>query len=102
MTITKGNALHDAGSVDGTTGNRFAGCQNTTPARLGVGQYTLTLDEALDAAQGICIIGLRGSGPTLSYEFDWASDTVLKINTFAAGVAADVGFDFEILNLVGV
>lgn len=102
MTITKDNIIHAAGSVDGATGNRVSGGQTVSPARTAPGVYELTLEDPLDATEGACHITLRGVGPTNSYSMEWTSDEKITVKTFAAGLAADIGFDYTILNLVGV
>lgn len=99
MGLTKRHPIHAAGSV-AADGSVVGGCRNVTPAKTATGKYTLTLGEALDATQGVCLITPRTAVDDVDVGFVWTSDTVLTIETWAVGVAADAAFDFAILNLV--
>ncbi len=90
------DTIHDAGSVS-SAGARVSGCTKTTPAKSGTGVYTLTQDEQIDAAEGCCIVTLRGASGT--YKIDWTSDSVITVSTFAVDgtTATDKAFDFVIV-----
>lgn len=70
-------------------------CRGATPAKTGTGVYTLTLDQALDATEGLLVVtpvGLADVRIAIAH----TSDTVKTISTFsgAVGTAADSAFSF--------
>lgn len=100
MGLTKRRIIHAAGSV-ASDGSVVSGCRNVTPAKTNTGKYTLTLGEALDATQGVAVMTPRTATDDVDMGFVWTSDTVLTIETWAVGAAADAAFDFIILDLFG-
>ncbi len=98
--FTKRRPIHDLGSV-AADGTKVNGCFCTTPAKTATGKYTLTFaaGDALDALQGVCLLTPRTATDDVDMGFVWTSDTVLTIETWAVGVAADAAFDFLILNI---
>lgn len=97
MPFNKRRPIHALGSVS-SAGAVVSGCLNVTPARTAAGKYTLTLGEALDAAQGVCSLTPRTATDDVDIGFVWTDDTTITIETWAVGVAADAAFDFVIFN----
>lgn len=98
--LTKRHPIHAAGAVNGADAAILSGCRFVNPARTAAGKYTLTLAEPLDAAQGCAVFTPRSATDDASISYVWTSDTVLTVETFTAGVAADHSFDFIVVNLV--
>jgi len=83
-------------SVTGGTG-ALAGGGGATPARTGAGVYTVTLSEAVPAADAI--ITLTAKTAALSLTVTHTSDTVKTVSaldTATALVATDCDFDIKI------
>lgn len=111
MSILKGNLIREAGSIDGVTGARVSGGQSILVQKIGpgLGKYRLVFFDGVQMteaqiapSQGACLITPRGPGNNLSYSMEWFDPTFIVVKTFVGGVAADVSFDYTILNLVGV
>lgn len=69
-------------------------------ARTGAGVYTLTLDEAADAAACAVQITPRGAGTPVVAQVVHTSDTVKTVNLFDSATGAtptDSDFDFLVL-----
>jgi hypothetical protein len=96
MSINIPNALQAYGSVNGTTGAKVSGA-GFTPARSAKGVYTLTMDQAADAAECAVLVTSRGATPAYA-SVEQTSDGVKTVNTVdAAGAAVDSDFDFLLL-----
>lgn len=96
----RGVYIHAAGSF-AADGSVVAGCFNCTPAKTATGKYTLTFaaGDALDATQGCAVFTPRTATDDVDVGFVWTSDTVLTIETWAVGVAADAALDFIICGM---
>lgn len=96
----KRRPIHALGSVaaDGTKVN--AGSKNWTSAKTATGKYTITFDaaDAIDATEGVAVFTPRTATDDVDMGFVWTSDTVLTIETWAVGAAADAAFDFVVFN----
>lgn len=87
--------IHAAGQVRGITGNLVGG-KGAVSVRTGVGIYTLTLDQAIDETESSVQISTHGAA-TAGHTMVHTSDTILTINTFQGGIAADIDFDFLVI-----
>lgn len=103
MAIQKSNVIHAAASVPGAAGyvdGTFtvnAGFSNC--ARTGAGAYNLTVTEAIDANDCVCIVTVRGA-TTLETALAHTSDTVKAVAlTSNAGAATDAPFDVVIFRV---
>ncbi len=95
MTPNGPGSLVAAASVVAGTGAATV-ARGCVTARTGAGVYTVTLDQALDAADGVCMATVRGANP-VALQVVHTSDTVKTVNglALAAGQAAtDADFDF--------
>lgn len=99
MSINIPNVFNSYGSVVGGTGAKAAGA-GFASARTGAGVYTLTLDQGADSAECAILVSRRGAAAAADGTFgvDHTSDTVKTVRYTEAGVAADVAFDFAVLN----
>ena len=97
MAIETKNVIHAAGTVNGADGARRSG-SGYVPARTGVGVYTLTLDQPINA--GECqIVTSRGSPIGVPYSISH-SNTTDSLKTIVivdgAGAPFDATFAFII------
>ena len=83
-----------AGKVTGATG-AGSKCSGATPARTGVGVYTLTLGQEVDSTEAVITANAVGTTDT-RVAVEHTSDSVKTIRTFtgAVGTAADADFNF--------
>lgn len=96
MSINIPNSLQAYGSVNGTTGAKVSGA-GFAPARSAKGIYTLTMDQAADAAE-CAVIATARSATQATLTCSQTSDTVKTVTAFdLAGAAVDVDFDFLML-----
>lgn len=91
------NPIHASGSVVGASGASASGNQFVTTARTGAGIYTLTLSEAIDAAECSIVATGRGSAGNSNIQVAQTSDTVKTVTAFVAAVATDIDFDYIII-----
>lgn len=98
MSINIPNVFNSYGSV-ASAGTKVSGA-GFASAKTGTGVYTLTLDQGADAAECACLVSRRGAAAAADGTFgvDHTSDTVKTVRYTEAGVAADVAFDFAVLN----
>lgn len=98
MSINIPNALLAFGSVS-AAGVKVSGA-GFTSAQSGVGIYTLTPDQEVDATQCALLVTARTAGLIATAE--QTSDSVKTVNMFDdAGAAADGAFDFLLLRAPG-
>lgn len=79
------------GAVDGPTGTATAG-EGFTPARTGVGTYTVTTPGATFTSSSVPVVSAFGSSNNCSVTS--VGTTVFGVSCYAAGVAADTTFTF--------
>lgn len=92
MSLQNPDIIQAMGRISGAGVQAFAaGC---LLARTGAGVYTLTLDEALDSAEGGVLVSFDGPAVAAdqTVNIEDTSDTVKTITVTAAGVATDAGF----------
>lgn len=84
-----------AGQVDGATGVLSGrGC---TAARLGVGHYLLTLDQAIDVTERSVQATVHETVGNASITVHEVSDSAIHVHTWIGGAASDRDFDFLIV-----
>jgi hypothetical protein len=82
-----------AGSV--SAAGAAQNCRGAVPAKTGTGTYTLTLDQGVDATEGVVLVTALGAGDTLA-TVAHTSDTVKTVTTTTGGSAADCAFNFTV------
>lgn len=99
MSINIPNSFNAYGSVAGGTGNKVSGA-GFSSARSGAGVYQITLEQGVDSTECAILVSRRGAAAAADGTFGVAhtSDTVKEVTYTEAGVAADVNFDFVVLN----
>lgn len=84
-----------AGQVDGAAGALTGrGC---VAAKIGVGHYSLTLDQAVDVTERSVQCTVHEVAPLAGVSVHEISDTVIHVHTFTGAAAADHDFDFLIV-----
>jgi hypothetical protein len=92
-------AVGSFSSTGGDTGLREVGAES---ARTGVGTYTLTLDNPLNAADGFIMLTPRAAalGAGIGYSVTHTTDTIKTINVVnGAGAPLDAGMDYMVFRL---
>ena len=95
MALEHPNKILAAGSVDAAGAEVWAA--GAVCARTGLGTYTLTMDQPIDATE--CAVLVTGRGATAAiFTVTQTSDGVKTVTAFNdLGAAADFAFDFAIV-----
>jgi hypothetical protein len=95
MALEYENRKLAAGSMGGT-GTEVWG-SGGLGAQTGVGLYTITLDQPIDATENSFQVKVRGATPGFA-TVEQTSDAVKTVHTFdTAGNAANMDFDWEVV-----
>ncbi len=94
------------GAFDGV-GNAVIYQRGCTIARLGVGQYSVTLERALGGQPGVNLRWSvfafpRGGAANANAQTSSPTTFVKQVNTFVGAVATDMAFDVMIVSIQGL
>lgn len=98
MAVEIPNLINALGSVS-AVGAKVSGA-GFSVASSGAGEYQITLEQGVDAAQCAIVVTPRGAAlaADVGYTVEHTSDTVKTVHFTDAGVATNHAFDFAVMN----